>query len=104
MFLYLQCQAKYSLGGLILSLSQFLLLPQWSLKMMLIIKVVKIDSKIIISLPQSKSAKQTVHLISIAGQGLEKQKCQQLHYVLETANNNPWWQSNVLIHILSALE
>ncbi len=39
-------QAKFAYGGLILSFSQFLLLPQRPLKMMLALKVVKIDSKI----------------------------------------------------------
>ncbi len=47
-------------GGLILRSSQFLLLPQQHLKMTLAIKVVKIDPKIIISIPQSKLVKQTV--------------------------------------------
>jgi hypothetical protein len=37
------------------------MLPYQPLKMTLAIKVVKIDSKIIISLPQSKSVKQTVY-------------------------------------------
>ncbi len=44
----------------ILSLGQFLILPQRALNMMLSIKVVKIDSKIIISLYWSKSAKQII--------------------------------------------
>jgi hypothetical protein len=53
-------QAKFASGGSNLSSSQFLLQPQPPLNMMLIIKVVKIDSKIIISLPWSKSVKHTV--------------------------------------------
>jgi len=39
-------QAKFPDGGSVLGLSQFLKLPQLSLKMMLGLKVVKIDSKI----------------------------------------------------------
>jgi hypothetical protein len=53
-------QAKFAYGGSILGMSQFLLLPHHPLKMTLAIKVVKIDSKIIISLPQSKLLTQTV--------------------------------------------
>jgi len=41
-------QAKFVNGGSILSSSQFTLLPQLSLKMMLNLKVAKINSKIII--------------------------------------------------------
>ena len=44
-------QAKISYGGLVLGSSQFLLLPQLPQIMTLASKVVKIDSKIIISLP-----------------------------------------------------
>jgi hypothetical protein len=44
-------QAKFAYGGLVLGSSQFTLLPQLPLKMTLNIKAVKIDSKIIISLP-----------------------------------------------------
>jgi hypothetical protein len=40
-------------GGLILSSSYFLILPQLPQKMKLTLKVVKVDSKIIISLPKS---------------------------------------------------
>jgi hypothetical protein len=43
-------QAKYPSGGLVLGLSQFSILPQLPPKIMLDSKVVKIDSKIIISL------------------------------------------------------
>jgi len=43
-------QAKFACSGLTLSSSQFTLLPQLPLKPMLDLKVVKIDSKIIISL------------------------------------------------------
>ena len=43
-------QAKFAYGGPVLGSSQFLLLPQLPQKMMLASKVVKIDSKIIISL------------------------------------------------------
>jgi len=43
-------QAKFAYGGSILGLRQFTLLPQLPLKMMLGLKVVKIDSKIINSL------------------------------------------------------
>jgi len=39
-------QAKFAYGGSILGLSQFTLLPQLPLKIMLQLKVVKIDSKI----------------------------------------------------------
>jgi len=41
-------QAKISYGGLVLGLSQFLLLPQHSQEMMLASKVVKKDLKIIV--------------------------------------------------------
>jgi hypothetical protein len=44
-------QAKFGNGGLIINLSQFLQLPQQPLKMMLAVKVVKIDLNIIILLP-----------------------------------------------------
>jgi hypothetical protein len=44
-------QAKFAYGGSILSSSQFLLLPQLPQKMELASKVVKVDSKIIVSLP-----------------------------------------------------
>jgi len=47
-------QAKFAYGGSILGLSQFTLLSKLPLKMSLDIKVVKIDSKIIILLHQSK--------------------------------------------------
>ncbi len=53
-------QSKFAYGGSILNLSQFSLLPQQPLKMTLAIKVVKIDSKLIISLLRSESVKQTV--------------------------------------------
>jgi len=43
-------QAKFAYGGSVLGSSQFVLLPQLPLKMMLDLKVVKIDSKIIILL------------------------------------------------------
>ncbi len=45
-------QAKFAYGGIILSSSQFLLLPQLPLKMELASKVVKVDSKIIVLLPE----------------------------------------------------
>ncbi len=45
-------QAKSANGGWILSSSQFLILPQLPQKMKLASKVVKVDSKIIISLPK----------------------------------------------------
>jgi len=44
-------QAKFAYGGSILGSSQFTLLPQLPQKMMLDLKVVKIDTKIIILLP-----------------------------------------------------
>ncbi len=45
-------KAKFAYGGSILSSSQFLLLPQLPQKMELASKVVKVDSKIIVSLPE----------------------------------------------------
>jgi hypothetical protein len=45
-------QAKFAYGGSILSLSQFLLLPQLPQKMEPASKVVKVDSKIIALLPK----------------------------------------------------
>jgi hypothetical protein len=45
-------KAKFPNGGSILSSSQFSILPQLAQKMKLASKVVKIDSKIIISLPK----------------------------------------------------
>jgi hypothetical protein len=45
-------KAKAANGGSILSLSQFLILPQLPQKIKLASKVVKIDSKIIISPPK----------------------------------------------------
>jgi hypothetical protein len=45
-------KAKSANGGLILSLSQFLILPQLPQKIKLASKVVKVDSKIIDSLPK----------------------------------------------------
>jgi len=44
-------QYKFAFGGSILGLSQLTQLPQLPLKMTPNLKVVKIDSKIIISLP-----------------------------------------------------
>jgi hypothetical protein len=52
--------AKFAYGGSILSSSQFLILPQLPQKMKLTLKVVKIDPKIIVSLPTFKSLKLTV--------------------------------------------
>ncbi len=46
-------KAKFANGGSILSSSQFSILPQLAQKMKLASKVVKIDSKIIISLPKT---------------------------------------------------
>jgi len=43
-------QAKFAYGGSVLGSSQHTQLPQLPLKMMLNLKVVKIDSKVIISL------------------------------------------------------
>jgi hypothetical protein len=43
-------QAKFAYGGLVLGSSQFAPQPQLPLKMMLGLKVVKIDRKIIISI------------------------------------------------------
>jgi hypothetical protein len=45
-------EAKSANGGSILSSNQFLILPQLPQKMKLASKVVKVDSKIIISLPK----------------------------------------------------
>jgi hypothetical protein len=45
-------KAKFAYGGSILSSSQFLLLPQLPQKMELASKVVKVDSKIIVWLPE----------------------------------------------------
>jgi hypothetical protein len=45
-------KAKSANGGSILSSSQFLILPQLSQKIKLASKVVKVDSKIVISLPK----------------------------------------------------
>jgi len=44
-------QAKLAYGGSVLGSSQFTLLPQLPLKTTLDLKVVKTDSKVIISLP-----------------------------------------------------
>ncbi len=52
-------QTKFAYGGSILSSSHFFLLPQRPLKTKLAIKVVKIDSKIIILPVWSESVKQT---------------------------------------------
>jgi hypothetical protein len=53
-------QAKFANNASILSLSHFLILPRLSQKIKLAFKVVKIDSKIIILPPWSKSTKLTV--------------------------------------------
>jgi hypothetical protein len=45
-------QAKSANGGSILSSSQFLILPQLPQRMDLTSKVIKVDSKIIVSLPE----------------------------------------------------
>ncbi len=45
-------QAKFDYGGSILSSSQFLLLHQLPQKVKLTLKVVKVDSKIIVLLPE----------------------------------------------------
>ncbi len=52
-------EAKFANGGSILSSSQFLMLPQLPQKMKLVSKVVKIDPKIIISLPPWNSLYET---------------------------------------------
>ncbi len=57
-------QAESAYVGLILSLSQFLRLPQLPKKMKLPSKVVKIGLKIIISQQKSKSVKLTINWIS----------------------------------------
>jgi len=56
-------QAKFSYNGSILGSSQFASLPQLPLKLMLHLKVVKINSKIIISLHKSKSVTHSVPYI-----------------------------------------
>jgi hypothetical protein len=53
-------KAKSANGGSILSTSQFLILPQLPQKIKLASKVVKVDSKIIISILRSKSLNLTV--------------------------------------------
>jgi hypothetical protein len=53
-------QAKFAYGGSILGLGQFKILSQLPLKLMLDLKVVKIDLKIIISLYKSKSLTHSV--------------------------------------------
>jgi hypothetical protein len=58
-------QAKFAYSGLILSTSHFLILSHHPpLKMKLAFKVVKIDSKIITSLPWSKSVKDTIETLT----------------------------------------
>ncbi len=52
--------AKFAYGGLALGQSQFSLLPQMPQKIMLNLKMVKFDSKIIISLCKSKSVTHSV--------------------------------------------
>jgi hypothetical protein len=52
--------AKFADGGSILGLSQFSMLPQLPLKMMLDLKAFKINPKVIISLCQSKSVAHSV--------------------------------------------
>ena len=64
-------QAKISYGGLVFGSTQSLLLPQLPQKMMLASKVVKSDSKIIISLLQSKS----MHTLSKVRHLLALVKC-----------------------------
>ena len=53
-------QAKFAYGGPVLGSSQFLQLPQLPQKMKLASKVVKIDSKIIISSHKSKSVTHSI--------------------------------------------
>jgi len=59
-------QAKFAYGSLVIGSSQFTLLPPLPVKTKLNLKVVKIDSKIIISLPKSKS------VIHSVGRGWER--------------------------------
>jgi hypothetical protein len=56
---------KFTYRGLILGSSQFFLLPQRPLKMTLAVKVVKIESKIIIFLPSSQMVKKPLGHIQI---------------------------------------
>ncbi len=57
-------QSKFAYGDSILSMSQLLLLPQQPLKATLAIKVVKIDSKVIISLPDlNQTNNSTIHSV-----------------------------------------
>jgi hypothetical protein len=70
-------KAKSANGGSILSSSQFLQLPQWPLKMTLAIKVVKVDSKIIISIRFSFiSVKQTECVPANSAHGLQTDRAQ----------------------------
>ncbi len=57
-------QVKFANGGSILSSSQFFSTDPAAFKIRLAIKVVEIDSEKIISLPGSKSVKQTVYVYS----------------------------------------
>jgi hypothetical protein len=60
-------KAKSANGGSILSSGQFLILPQLPQKIKLASKVVKVDSKIIISYLRSKSLKLTVEVAVCKG-------------------------------------
>ena len=57
-------QAKFAYGSQVLGSSQFLMLPKLPEKTKLVLKVVKMDSKIIISRHESKSLTHSVEAIS----------------------------------------
>jgi hypothetical protein len=58
-------QAKFAYGGSIISSSQFTILSKLPLKTVLDLKVVKIDSKIVILLHKSKSATHFVESLHV---------------------------------------
>jgi len=73
-------QAKFPDGGLVLGSSRFLILTQLPLKMTLDLKVVKINSKIIILLHKSKSVTHSVQVHTVKAYKNFQKKLEFLHF------------------------
>ena len=90
-------QAKIAYGGLVLGSSQFLILTQLPSKMRLASKLVKIDSKIIISLYSSKSL--TLSVVQTC-QGLGQKI---FHGILLDTTGPFWWMTKIWLMYLNSV-
>ena len=98
-------QAKFAYGGQVLGLSQLLLLPQLPEKTKLALKVVKINSKIIISRHESEYVTHSVDN-NIIGYKFETQLCSfsqsSLHMMYAQINSLIAVQK--ILHVVNRLE